>query len=102
VKKLWITATATVGFLLLALPALAQYPGGDAGEPGGNPGSSGGSGAIGGSGSSGGSGYSGGSGDGLAVTGIEVSVGLIILVALVVAGTVLLVVSRRRKIAAVQ
>ena len=87
-KRLWITASATIGFLVLALPAFAQYPGGGPGEPGDDDFDRVAGGAQ------------GGTGGGLADTGIEIATGVIILVALVVVGTMLLVASRRRKVAA--
>lgn len=91
-KRFGVTlTTALVSVLLFAGQALAQYP------PTKTPGSPTGPGNGNGGGGGGGVGDPGGLGGGLAQTGVNVSAGLIILIALVVVGALLLFAGRRRR-----
>ena len=80
-KKLGLVlATATVFCLAVAAPALAKYPPEVEGTSGGNaPGAAGGGGAA-----------------GTAFTGVDVSLWMVLLAVLAVAGVTALIMSRRR------
>jgi hypothetical protein len=80
-KKLGLVlATATVFCLVVAAPALAKYPPEVEGTSGGNaPGAAGGGGAA-----------------GTAFTGVDVSLWMVLLAVLAVAGVTALILSRRR------
>jgi hypothetical protein len=84
-KKLGLVlATATVFCLVVAAPALAKYPPEVEGTSGGNAGGSGG-----------GGGAAGGAA-GTAFTGVDVSLWMVLLAVLAVAGVTALILSRRR------
>jgi hypothetical protein len=98
VKRIWVTVSSTLlFFLLVTVPALAQYPpGGGGGEGEGDddddfdPGEGGGLGDA--------DGAADGAGDGLADTGGRFKVWMLLLmVSLLIAGIKLLMASRRKK-----
>jgi hypothetical protein len=85
-KKLALVLATTVAYCLVVVaPALAQYPPQVEGTGGGNGGSGGGAG-----------GADVGSAGGTAFTGVDVSLWMVLLAVLAVAGIAALVVSRRR------